>query len=75
MPKMYALKIHAISMQILTLDTLLIGMNVTIKLDENTDNDIITVPNFSEDMLSEMYCVKPRKYKYSTTTINVAHIA
>ena len=41
-------------LQILNLEVLLIGMNVTIKLDENTDNDIMTVPNFSEDMLSEM---------------------
>ena len=54
MPKMYTLKTLAISMQILNLEILLIGMNVTIKLDENIDNDIMTVPNFSEDMLSEM---------------------
>ena len=60
MPKMYAPKTHTISVQILNLETLLIGMNVTIKLDENTDNDIMAVPNFSGAMLSEMYCVKPR---------------
>ena len=43
MPKMYTLMNTCDTvMQILNLEILLIGMNVTIKLDENIDNDIMT---------------------------------